>query len=61
MARAKKDGIYVNAQIESAVYKKLEKYCAETGCTKTAVIERALTMFIEDYERKQEILKTTSS
>ena len=47
MARAKKDGVYLNVRIETPIYKKL----------KTTVVERALAAYFEEYDRKQEILR----
>lgn len=49
MARAKKDGRYVNYYIERKVYEKLEKYCEEVGQTKTVAIERILTRYLDNY------------
>ena len=49
MARAKKDGRYVNYDIEREIYEKLEKYCEEVGQTKTVAIERILTKYLDNY------------
>lgn len=49
MARAKKDGRYVNYYIERKVYEKLEKYCEEVGQTRTVAIERILTRYLDNY------------
>ena len=49
MARAKKDGWYVNYDIEREIYEKLEKYCEEVGQTKTVAIERILTRYLDNY------------
>ncbi len=49
MARAKKDGWYVNYDIEREIYEKLEKYCEEVGQTKTVAIERILTKYLDNY------------
>ena len=49
MARAKKDGRYVNYYIEREVYEKLETYCEEVGQTKTVAIERILTKYLDNY------------
>ena len=34
MARAKKNGIYLNVCIEAKIYEKLDNFCAEAGQTK---------------------------
>ena len=57
MPRAKKDGIYLNVRIETPIYKKLEVICEEAGQLKTTVVERALSAYFEEYERKKEILR----
>ena len=31
MARAKKDGVYLNVRIETPIYKKLQEVCEEAG------------------------------
>ena len=49
MARAKKEGRYVNYYIEREFYEKLEKYCEEVGQTKTVAIERILTKYLDNY------------
>ena len=55
MARAKKDGRYINYYIEKEVVDKLDQYCEETGLTKTVAIERILSMYFEEYyNRKSE-------
>ena len=57
MARAKKDGVYLNVRIETPIYKKLQEACEEAGQLKTTVVERALAAYFEEYDRKQEILR----
>lgn len=42
MARAKKNGTYLNICIESPIYEKLEALCVDAGQTKTKAVERAL-------------------
>ena len=57
MARAKKTGTYLNVCIETSIYEKLEKLCLDAGQTKTVAVERALTEYLENYEKKQQMLK----
>lgn len=57
MARAKKNGTYLNVCIETSVYERLEAYCMDAGQTKTVAVERALTAYLDDYEEKQRKLK----
>ena len=49
MARAKKDGVYLNVRIETPIYKKLQEVCEEAGQLKTTVVERALAAYFEEY------------
>lgn len=57
MARAKKNGIYLNVCIEAEIYEKLDNFCAEAGQTKTVAVERALAEYINGYEKKQQMLR----
>lgn len=57
MARAKKNGTYLNVCIEAEIYEKLDNFCIEAGQTKTVAVERALLEYINRYEKKQQILR----
>lgn len=57
MARQRKDGTYLNVRIETAIYNRLEALCEDAGQTKTVAVERALTEYLDSYERKQQMLK----
>lgn len=53
MARPKmKESKAVNINMDIAVLEKLEKYCEETGLTKTVAIERILKQYLEKNEAK---------
>lgn len=56
MARPKKDGRYLNCYLENQVLERLEKYCEDTGLTKTVAIERILGKFFDqnDQQNKSE-------
>lgn len=58
MARPKKNGTYLNVCIETSIYKKLSVFCNEAGQSKTVAVERALTEYLENYKKKQEMLRT---
>lgn len=60
MARPKKNGTYLNVCIETPLYERLEKLCEDAGQTKTVAVERALTLYLEDYEEKQKLLRELS-
>lgn len=56
MARAKKDGQYLNVKITADLYRDLIEISEIAGQTKTTVVERALEMYFNDFREKQEIL-----
>ncbi len=57
MARPKKNGTYLNVCIETPIYERLVALCEDAGQTKTVAVERALTLYLEDYEEKQKLLR----
>lgn len=57
MARPKKNGTYLNVCIETSIYEQLNELCAEAGQSKTVAVERALTDYLEDYKKKQQMLR----
>lgn len=57
MTRQRKDGTYLNVRIETAIYNRLEALCEDAGQTKTVAVERTLTEYLDNYERKQQMLK----
>lgn len=57
MARPKKNGTYLNVCIETPIYERLVSLCEDAGQTKTIAVERALTAYFDDYDKKQRILK----
>ena len=57
MARQRKDGTYLNVRIETTIYNRLERLCEDAGQTKTVAVERALTEYLDNYEKKQQMLK----
>ena len=61
MARPKKNGTYLNVCIETPIYERLEALCEDAGQTKTVAVERALALYLEDYEEKQRILRASAS
>lgn len=57
MPRAKKDSQALNMNLEKGLHDRLLAYCKLSGLTKTATIERALQMYLNDCERKQSIIE----
>lgn len=60
MARPKKNGTYLNVCIETPLYERLEALCEDAGQTKTVAVEKALALYLEDYEEKQKLLRELS-
>ena len=57
MAKPKKNGTYLNVCIETPIYKRLEAMCDDAGQSKTVAVERALTLYLDEYEEKQRKLR----
>lgn len=57
MARQKKDNTPMSIRIDTQLFNRLNDYCARSGQTKTTAVERALEMFIDDYDNKMKKLK----
>jgi predicted DNA-binding protein len=57
MARPKKDNVPVSLRIEKELFDRLNQFCEDSGQPKTVAMERALTMYIDDYYEKQEIIR----
>ena len=58
MVREKKQGRNITCFIESEVYTRLEKFCKDSGMTKTRAVEKALTAFMNDYYIRLEKLES---
>ena len=57
MAKKTKDSKPFSIRMEKSVFERLEQYCNESGQSKTIAIERAIGMYIDDYEEKRERYK----
>lgn len=57
MARAKKEGQFLNAKISQELFDRVEKHCDTTRLSKTAVMEMALQMYLDDFDKKQAKIK----
>ena len=54
MARAKKDGKFLNCYIDRAVFDRLEEYCQKTAFPKTTVLEKALKKYLSEFDTDEE-------
>lgn len=53
MPKPRKDWKALNIKIQSSVYNELEKYCEETGLSKTVAVERILNKAFKEYGEKK--------
>lgn len=53
MPKPKKDWKALNIKIQSEVYEQLEKYCEETGLSKTVAVERILSKAFKEHEKTE--------
>lgn len=56
MGRPKKDSKAMSIRLETQLFDRLTKHCENSGQSKTIAIERAITMYIDDYEEKMKKL-----
>lgn len=56
MARPTKDSKPLSIRMEKSIMDRLNQFCEESGQPKTVAIERAVTMYIDDYLEKQKKL-----
>lgn len=54
MPRAKKDNTPVSFRLATDVYERLVKYCEISGQPKTVAVERAITKYIDDFDKMAE-------
>ena len=45
--RPKKHGEFVNVKVEQTLVDRLNRYAAETGFSKTVIVEKALGMYLD--------------
>lgn len=53
MPKPRKDWKALNIKIQSSVYNELEKYCEETGLSKTVAVERILNKAFKEYGKNK--------
>lgn len=54
MSREKKDAKLLNIKLASEVHDQLEKFCEESGMTKTMATQKILSRFFEEYFKRPE-------
>ena len=53
MAKQNKDWKALNIKLDRTVYEQLEKFCEETGLSKTVAVERILSKTFKDYKESK--------
>ena len=53
MARPAKDTHAISLKISTPVYNRLNQHCDDTGITKTAIIEKAITEYLNRYDKER--------
>lgn len=54
MPREKKDARIINMKLATEVYDQLERFCEETGTSKTVATEKILAQFFDEYFQRPE-------
>ena len=57
MPRLKKEAVPTSFRLQADLAERLKRFCEESGQSKTTAVERALTMYIDDYDEKMKKLK----
>lgn len=57
MPRQKKNCQPISIRMDSDTFNRLAAYCELVGQAKTVAIERAINMYIDDFESKQAIIQ----
>lgn len=55
MPRAKKEAKILNMKLSAPISAQLEKFCEETGMTKTMATEKILSQFLDGYFDRDEM------
>lgn len=53
MPRPKKESVPASFRLALDVHERLDQFCRVSGQSKMVAVERAITMYIDDYEAKQ--------
>ena len=57
MPKPKKESHSITLRMDKQTYDRLSVYCEDSGQSKTIAIERAINMYIDEYEKKMQLLK----
>ena len=57
MAKKIKESHPCSIRMDTAIFDRLNQFCEKSGQSKTTAIERAISMYIDDYDAKMQKLK----
>ena len=57
MPRLKKASVAVTIRMDAELFDRMTDFCAASGQSKTAAIERAVGAYIDEYEASQRVLE----
>ena len=60
MPRPKKDARNLNVKLDREIFEKLERFCEESGQSKTVAVERFLNKCLNEYFEKPEDMRRTN-
>ena len=60
MPRPKKDARNLNIKLDREIFEKLERFCEESGQSKTVAVERFLNKCLNEYFEKPEDMRRTN-
>lgn len=58
MSKPRKESTPVSFRLDAGICERLTRFCEESGQSKTTAVERAIMMYISDYEEKQRKLQS---
>ena len=56
MSKKTKESHPLSVRMEKNTYELLNKFCEDSGLSKTVAIERAVEMYIADYRQKEKLM-----
>lgn len=60
MPRTKKDAKTLNIKLDREIHEKLERFCEESGQSKTVAVERFLNRALNEYFSRAEDMRRTN-
>lgn len=54
--KKQKESQPVTIRMEKATFERLEQFCEQAGQSKTVAIERAINMYVDDYDEKMKMI-----